>query len=147
MNLYLGQNKVEKSVSLLLFFQTGMTPLFPMGPYLTCPSGPLPRSLPRFPSPHKSLFLFGLVPYSLVSLRSILPLRPISECGFCCPPLAPGAAPAHRHAPQGVTTRLGHAWGGPGVRGQARCLSAFTLLSSKKPREPAACPSSHRFLI
>ena len=26
MNLYLGQNKVEKSVSLLLFFQTGMTP-------------------------------------------------------------------------------------------------------------------------
>ena len=28
MNLYLGQNKVEKSVSLLLFFQTGMTPHF-----------------------------------------------------------------------------------------------------------------------
>ena len=115
-----------------------------MGPYLTSPSGPLPSNLPQFPSPHKSLSLFGLVPYSLVSLRSILPLKPISECGFLLPTHGTrGCASPQAYFPGGVATRLGRVWGGPGVRGQARCLSA-PLGASRALGAEASCAVQRR---
>ena len=65
MNLYLGQDKVEESVSLLLFFQTGMSSL--SSPWVQISLVLQAHCQGAFPDStvHASLCLLGSVPYNL----------------------------------------------------------------------------------
>ena len=148
MNLYLGQDKVEESVSLPLFFQSGMSSL--SSPWVQISLVLQAHCQGAFPdSPvHTNLCLLGSVPYNLAvcdvnlasqaNLRMWVSLALLGPLGLCQPTGTPHV---------GCLTRLGHGWGGPGVRDQAEYLCLPPTLLHKTAPPPEACPSSHRFLI
>ena len=81
MNLYLGQDKVEESVSLLLFFETGMSSL--SSPWVQMSLVLQAHCQGAFSdSPGTQISASsGQCHTTKLSLTLILPLKPISECG------------------------------------------------------------------
>ena len=99
MNLYLGWDKVEESVSLLLFFQSGMSSL--SSPWVQISLVLQVHCQGAFPdSPiHTNLCLLGSVPYNLAvsyvnlasqaNLRMWVSLALLGPLGLCQPTGAP----------------------------------------------------------
>ena len=132
MNLYLGQDKGEESVSLLLFFQTGMSSL--SSPWVQISLVLQAHCQGAFPdSPvHTNLCLLGSVPYNLApsyvnlasqaNLRMWVSLALLGPLGLCQPTGTPH-----------VGCLLDQGMGGEAQVGGARqSTSALPLLSSTK---------------